>query len=167
MMRKFFKLLLPVITGILVVLGILKVEDLIKDLLTANYNFESTDMADVVFYYLLFPVALILAFLIHWIIILPVIRKLDVKPTFWRLRLMHYIILISFVVACGVGYIFWRITGIYAKVILAVITSFVLFFVYFIITVLLTKGIDHFDNPQKKAHLQEDSKPDEDRPSKI
>lgn len=160
-MRKFFKLLIPVITGILAILGILKVDDLIKDMLAANFNFNPSDMGNIVFYYVLFPVALLLALLIHWIIILPIIRKLDIKPTFWRLRLMHYIILISIIAASVVGYIFWRKTELYYDVILAVITSFVLFFVYFIITVLLSKGIDHFDIKQKNINPHENSNPDD------
>ena len=145
-MRKFFKLLFPVITGILVILGILKVDDLIKDMIAANFNFNTSDMGNIVFYYVLIPVALLLALLIHWMFILPIIRKLDVKPTFWRLRLMHYTILISLIAAAVVGYIFWRKTESINEVVLAVITSFILFFLYFIITILLSKGIDHFDN---------------------
>jgi hypothetical protein len=155
-MRKIFKLLIPVITGILAILGILKVDDLIKDLLTANFNFNTTDMGNVVFYYVLIPVALLLALLIHWIIILPVIRKLDTRPTFWRLRLMHYIFLISIAAASIVGYIFWRKTQLIPDVIVAVITSFIMFFVYFIITVLLSKGIDHFSDIQKINKSSED-----------
>ena len=166
-MRKFFKLLFPVIAGILVILGILKVEDLIKDMLAANFNFNSSDMGNIVFYYVLFPVALILALFIQWIIILPIIRKLDTKPTFWRLKLMHYIILISIIASGIVGYIFWRKTELYSDVVLAVITSFVLFFVYFVITVLLSKGIDHFDNHQKNINQQENTNPDEDPSSRI
>ena len=159
-MRKSFKLLFPVITGILVILGILKVDDLIKDMLNANFNFNPTDMGNVIFYYVLIPVALLLALLIHWIIILPVIRKLDVKPTFWRLRLMHYIILISIIAAAVVGYIFWRKTEQFSDVVLAVITSFVLFFIYFIITALLSKGIDHFDIKKKENNPNENSNSD-------
>jgi len=166
-MRKFFKLLIPVITGILVILGILKVEDLIKDMLSANFNFNSSDMGNIVFYYVLFPVAFILALLIHWIIILPIIRKLDIKPTFWRLRLMHYIILISIIASAIVGYIFWRKTQLYNDVVLAVITSFVMFFVYFVITVLLSKGIDHFDNKQKNIKLHENTISEEDPSTKM
>jgi len=166
-MRKFFKLLIPVITGILVILGILKVEDLIKDMLSANFNFNSSDMGNIVFYYVLFPVAFILALLIHWIIILPIIRKLDIKPTFWRLRLMHYIILISIIASAIVGYIFWRKTQLYNDVVLAVITSFVMFFVYFVITVLLSKGIDHFDNKQKNIKLHENTISEEDPSTRM
>jgi glucan phosphoethanolaminetransferase (alkaline phosphatase superfamily) len=166
-MRKFFKLLFPVITGILVILGILKVDDLIKDMIAANFNFNTSDMGNIVFYYVLIPVALLLALLIHWIFILPVIRKLDVKPTFWRLRLMHYIILISIIAAAVVGYIFWRKTESINDVVLAVITSFILFFVYFIITVLLSKGIDHFDNKLKDNNVYETPKPDDNLTSKI
>ena len=166
-MRKFFKLLIPVITGILVILGILKVEDLIKDMLSANFNFNSSDMGNIVFYYVLFPVAFILALLIHWIIILPIIRKLDIKPTFWRLRLMHYIILISIIASAIVGYIFWRKTQLYNDVVLAVITSFVMFFVYFVITVLLSKGIDHFDNKQKNIKPHENTISEEDPSTKM
>lgn len=166
-MRKLLKLLIPVITGILVILGILKVDDLIKDMLAANFNFNTTDMGNIVFYYVLFPVALLLALIIHWIIILPIIKKFDAKPTFWRLRLMHYIILISLIAAAVVGYIFWRKTELYYDVVLAVITSFVLFFVYFIITVLLSKGIDHFDIKQKDSYLHESPNHDDKSSSKI
>ena len=166
-MRKFFKLLMPVFTGILVLLGILKVEDLVKDLMTANFNFNTTDMGNVVFYYVLFPVALVIALIIHWILILPIIRKLDAKPTFWRLRLMHYIVLISVIASGVVGYIFWRKTEEVVQVFLAVITSFMLFFVYFIITVLLAKGIDHFDIKEKKPEAQEDPSHDDDFAPKI
>ena len=166
-MRKFFKLLIPVIIGILVILGILKVEDLIKDMMAANFNFNSSDMGNIVFYYVLFPVALILALLIHWIIILPIIRKLDIKPTFWRLRLMHYIILISIIASAIVGYIFWRKTQLYYDVVLAVITSFVMFFVYFVITVLLSKGIDHFDNRQKNINPHENINPEDDPSTRM
>lgn len=166
-MRKFFKLLIPVIIGILVLLGILKVDDLIKDMMAANFNFNASDMGNIVFYYVLFPVALILALLIHWIIILPIIRKLDTKPTFWRMRLMHYIILISMIASGIVGYIFWRKTQIYSDVVLAVITSFVLFFVYFVITVLLSKGIDHFDDRQKNINKHEISDHDDDLSTKM
>ena len=164
-MRKFFKLLFPVITGILTILGILKVDDLIKDMVNANFNFNPADMGNVIFYYVLIPLALLLALLIHWIIILPVIRKLDVKPTFWRLRLMHYIILISILASAVVGYIFWRKTEQISDVILAVITSFVLFFVYFIITALLSKGIDHFDILQNENKSNSNS--DSDSSSKM
>jgi hypothetical protein len=160
-MRKFFKLLIPVITGVLAILGILKVDDLIKDMITANFNFNTSDMGNIVFYYVLIPVALLLALLIHWIFILPIIRKLDVKPTFWRLKLMHYIILISLVASALVGYIFWRKTESVNDVIVAVITSFLLFFVYFIITVLLSKGIDHFDDVLNEKHLPEKKNPDD------
>jgi nucleoside recognition membrane protein YjiH len=160
-MRKFFKLLIPVITGVLAILGILKVDDLIKDMISANFNFNTSDMGNIVFYYVLIPVALLLALIIHWIFILPVIRKLDVKPTFWRLRLMHYIILISFMASAIVGYIFWRKTESVNDVVVAVITSFLLFFVYFIITVLLSKGIDHFDDTFNKKHLPEKKNPDD------
>jgi len=166
-MRKFFKLLIPVIIGILVLLGILKVDDLIKDMMSANFNFNASDMGNIVFYYVLFPVALILALLIHWIVILPVIRKLDSKPTFWRLRLMHYILLISIIASGIVGYIFWRKTQLYSDVILAVITSFILFFVYFVITVLLSKGIDHFDDQHKKTKTLEHLNPEEEPSSKM
>ena len=166
-MRKFLKLLFPVITGILVLLGILKVDDLIKDMMAANFNFNASDMGNIVFYYVLFPVALILALFIHWIVILPIIRKLDTKPTFWRLRLMHYILLISVIASGIVGYIFWRKTQIYSDVLLAVITSFVLFFVYFVITVLLSKGIDHFEDRHKKITSTENSIPEEDPASKM
>ena len=156
-MRKLFKLLLPVFTGILVILGILKVEDLAKDMMTANFNFNTTDMGNVVFYYVLFPIAFVIALFIHWIVILPIIRKLDTKPTFWRLRLMHYIALISVIASGIVGYIFWRKTELVVDVFLAVITSFMLFFAYFIITVLLAKGIDHFDIKEKKSEPNESS----------
>ena len=155
-MRKIFKLLIPVITGILAILGILKVDDLIKDMINANFNFNPSEMGNIVFYYVLIPVALILALIIHWIVILPIIRKLDTRPTFWRLRLMHYIILISVLASGAVGYIFWRKTQLVPDVILAVITSFILFFSYFIITVLLTKGIDHFSEIQKINKSSED-----------
>src|ERR1035437_1308280 len=166
-MRKFLKLLIPVIIGILVLLGILKVDDLIKDMMAANFNFNASDMGNIVFYYVLFPVALILALLIHWIIILPIIRKLDTKPTFWRLRLMHYILLISIIASGIVGYIFWRKTQLYSDVALAVITSFVLFFVYFVITALLSKGIDHFDDNQKNIKTPEHLNPEEEPSSKM
>jgi hypothetical protein len=166
-MRKFFKLLFPVITGILVLLGILKVDDLIKDMMNANFNFNSSDMGNIVFYYVLFPVALILALFIHWIIILPIIRKLDTRPTFWRLKLMHYIILISMIASGIVGYIFWRKTQLYSDMLLAVITSFVLFFIYFVITVLLSKGIDHFDDHQKNIKTPEHLNPEEEPSSKM
>jgi hypothetical protein len=166
-MRKFFKLLMPVIIGILVLLGILKVDDLIKDMMAANFNFNSSDMGNIVFYYVLFPVALILALLIHWIVILPIIRKLDTRPTFWRLRLMHYILLISVIASGIVGYIFWRKTQLYSDVVLSVITSFVLFFVYFVITVLLSKGIDHFDDHQKNIKTPEHLNPEEEPSSKM
>ena len=161
-MRKFFKLLIPVFTGILVLLGILKVEDLIKDLMNANFNFNTTDMGNVVFYYVLFPVALVIALFLHWIIILPIIRKLDTKPTFWRLRLMHYIVIISVIASGVVGYIFWRKTESIKDVFIAVITAFMLFFVYFIITVLLAKGIDHFDIKEKKGNPTDGSEPGDD-----
>jgi len=166
-MRKFIKLLLPVIIGILVILGILKVDDLIKDIIASNFNFTTTDMGNVVFYYVLFPAALIFALLIHWIIILPIIRKFDTRPTFWRLRLMHYIILISIISSAVVGYIFWRKTENYDQVIVAVITSLILFFIYFIITALLSKGIDQFDNKKLKSKLHENTHPEEDIDSKI
>jgi ABC-type uncharacterized transport system permease subunit len=80
---------------------------------------------------------------------------------------MHYIILISIIAAAVVGYIFWRKTESINDVVLAVITSFILFFVYFIITVLLSKGIDHFDNKLKDNNVYETPKPDDNLTSKI
>lgn len=150
-MRKLLKLLFPVIIGILVILGILKVGELVKDLLTANYSFNPSDMGDVIFYYLLIPLAILPALLIQLLIIQPIIRKFQIKPTFWRLRLMHYIILFSCIAASVVGYIFWRKTEVWLDVIVAFAVSLVLFFIYFITTVLLSKGIDQFE-----IHLQND-----------
>lgn len=144
-MRKLLKLFFPVITGILVMMGILKVGELVKDLLTANYSFNPSDMGDIIFYYLLIPVTILPALIIQLLIIQPIIKKLEHKPTFWRLRLMHYIILFSCIGAAVIGYIFWRKTELWLDVIAAAITSFILFFIYFIITVLLSKGIDQFE----------------------
>jgi hypothetical protein len=74
---------------------------------------------------------------------------------------MHYIILISLVASALVGYIFWRKTESVNDVVVAVITSFLLFFVYFIITVLLSKGIDHFDDKLNEKNLPEKKNPDD------
>jgi hypothetical protein len=166
-MQKFLKLLAPVITGILVILGILKVGELVKDLLTANYSFNPTDMGNIVFYYLLIPLTLVPALLIQWLIIQPIIKKLEIKPTFWRLRLMHYIILLSFLAATFVGYIFWRKTELWNDVIAAFITSLVLFFIYFIITVLLSKGIDQFKINLTNEKHHENSNHDGEPSTKI
>ena len=144
-MRKLLKLFFPVLTGILVMLGILKVGELVKDMADANFSFNPSDMGDIMFYYLLIPVTIIPALMIQVLIIEPIIKKLEHKPTFWRLRLMHYIILFSCIAAGAIGYIFWRKTEVWLDVIVAAITSFVLFFIYFIVTVLLTKGIDQFE----------------------
>ena len=153
-MRKLLKLFFPVITGILVMLGILKVGELAKDMMTANFSFNASDMGDIMFYYLLVPITIIPALLIQLLIIQPIIKKLEHKPTFWRLRLMHYIILFSCIAAAAIGYIFWRKTEVWLDVIVAVITSFALFFIYFIITVLLSKGIDQFEiHFEKDKHL--------------
>lgn len=154
-MRKLLKLLFPVITGILVILGILKVGELVSDFVTSNFSFNPTDMGDVIFYYLLIPIAVLPALLIQLLIIQPIIKKFEIKPTFWRLRLMHYIILFSIIAAAFVGYIFWRKTGIVTDVIIAGITSFLLFFIYFIITVLLSKGIDQFEVHQQNEKQHE------------
>jgi small-conductance mechanosensitive channel len=159
-MRKLLKLFFPVITGILVMLGILKVGELIKDMADANFSFNPTDMGNIIFYYLLIPVTIIPALIIQLLIIQPIIKKLEHKPTFWRLRLMHYIILFSCIAAAAIGYIFWRKTELWLDVIAAVITSFVLFFIYFIITVLLSKGIDqfeiHFDKDKQHGNPSND-----------
>jgi len=166
-MRKFIKLLAPVIAGILVILGILKVGELVKDLLTANYSFNPSDMGNIIFYYLLIPLALVPALLIQWLIIQPIIKKLEIKPTFWRLRLMHYIILLSFMAATFVGYIFWRKTELWNDVIVAFFTSLVMFFIYFVITVLLSKGIDQFEINQKNDKQHENSYHDDESSTKI
>lgn len=166
-MYKFLKILAPVITGILVILGILKVGELAKDLLTANYSFNPTDMGNMVLFYFLIPLAFVPALLIQWLIIQPIIKKLEFKPTFWRLRLMHYIILLSFMAATLVGYIFWRKTELWNDVIKAFITSLVLFFIYFIITVLLSKGIDHLKINKKDDKQHENSNQDGESSTKI
>ncbi len=154
-MYKILRLLVPVLTGILVILGIFKTDELIRDMVTSNFSLNATDMANVYFYYLIVPVAFLLSIIIQWLVIQPLIKKLEKSYTIMRLKLIHFIILISSILSGGVGYIFWKKTLQWDNVVIAAIVSFVLIFVYFIITALITKGLTKFQTEGKHITTEE------------
>ncbi|NWJ52698.1 MAG: hypothetical protein HXX14_17720 [Bacteroidetes bacterium] len=148
-MYKILRLLVPVLTGILVVLGIFKTDELIRDMATFNFSMNTTDMTNVLFYYVIIPVAILLSIIIQWLVIQPLIRKLEKSYTLMRLKLIHFVILISALLSGVVGFIFWKKTLSWGDVVIAVIVSFILLFVYFIITALVTKGLTKFQTESK------------------
>ncbi len=160
-MYKIFKLIVPVITGILVILGILKADELIRDMVTSNYTFNSTDIANVLFYYLIIPFAFLISIIIQWLVIQPLIKKLEKSYTIMRLKLIHFIILISALLSFVVGYIFWRKTLLWDNVVVAILASFILFFIYFIITALVTKGLTKFQTESKHNVSEEKTERDD------
>jgi hypothetical protein len=148
-MYKILRLLVPVLTGILVVLGIFKTDELIRDMANFNFSMNTTDMTNVLFYYVFIPVAILLSIIIQWLIIQPLIKKLEKSYTIMRLKLIHFVILISALLSGVVGYIFWKKTLLWDNVVIAIAVSFVLLFIYFIITALITKGLTKFQTEEK------------------
>jgi hypothetical protein len=154
-MYKILKLLVPVLTGILVVLGIFKTDELIRDMATSNYSLNTTDMANVLFYYLIIPIAFLFSIIIQWLVIQPLIKKLEKNYTIMRLKLIHFVILISALLSGVVGYIFWRKTLLWDDAVIAYATSFILLFIYFIISALVTKGLTKFQTESKHFDVEQ------------
>jgi hypothetical protein len=154
-MYKILRLLVPVLTGILVVLGIFKTDELIRDMVNFNFSMNTTDMTNVLFYYVFIPVAILLSIIIQWLIIQPLIKKLEKSYTIMRLKLIHFVILISALLSGVVGYIFWKKTLLWDNVVIAIVVSFILLFIYFIITALITKGLTKFQTEGKNIVPEE------------
>jgi hypothetical protein len=160
-MYKILRLLVPVLTGILVVLGIFKTDELIRDMATSNYSLNTADMANVLFYYLIIPLAFLLSVIIQWLVIQPLIKKLEKSYTLMRLKLIHFIILISALLSGVVGYIFWKKTLLWDNVVVAIAVSFALLFIYFTITALITKGLTKFQTESKHITSEEKAERDD------
>lgn len=156
-MYKILRLLVPVLTGILVILGIFKTDELIRDMATSNYSLNTSDMANILFYYLIIPLAFLFSIIIQWLVIQPLIKKLEKSYTLMRLKLIHFIILISALLSGVVGYIFWKKTLLWDNVVIAIAVSFILLFIYFIITALITKGLTKFQTEGKHITTEEKS----------